>query len=124
MVVVNEESYIDRERRHTISDEVADTRSDESATQEVKDETEGKQGKWSIIRKKDRKKDEGMVDIVLSDMCEPWLQTAGFWKRSLSDPYTRMMNTSGISFRDHAGSMVCVDCQWCRILRRHETDKN
>jgi 21S rRNA (uridine2791-2'-O)-methyltransferase len=46
------------------------------------------------------------VDVVLSDMCEPWHQTSGFWKRSLSDPYRRMMNTSGNNFRDHAGSMV------------------
>ena len=49
-----------------------------------------------------------IVDVVLSDMSEPWAQTDGFWKRSLSDPYYRMMNTSGISFRDHAGSMVIV----------------
>ena len=48
----------------------------------------------------------GMVDVVLSDMSEPWEQTEGFWKRSLSDPYYRMMNVSGMSFRDHAGSMV------------------
>ncbi|KAL6714658.1 2' O-ribose methyltransferase [Lecanora helva] len=46
-----------------------------------------------------------IVDVVLSDMSEPWAQTDGFWKRSLSDPYYRMMNTSGMSFRDHAGSM-------------------
>lgn len=53
-----------------------------------------------------------MVDVVLSDMSEPWAQTEGFWKRSLSDPYYRMMNTSGMSFRDHAGSMVIrkFDC--------------
>jgi len=49
---------------------------------------------------------ERMVDVVLSDMSAPFDQTAGFWKRSLSDPYIRMMNTSGIPFRDHAGSMV------------------
>jgi len=48
-----------------------------------------------------------VVDVVLSDMSEPWAQTDGFWKRSLSDPYHRMMNTSGMPFRDHAGSMVC-----------------
>ncbi|OQD73225.1 hypothetical protein PENDEC_c016G03423 [Penicillium decumbens] len=48
---------------------------------------------------------ERTVDVVLSDMCEPWYQTSGFWKRSLSDPYRRMMNTSGNNFRDHAGSM-------------------
>lgn len=50
-----------------------------------------------------------LVDIVLSDMSEPWEQTTGFWKKSLSDPYYRMMNTSGLSFRDHAGSMVRPD---------------
>ena len=49
-----------------------------------------------------------MVDVVLSDMCEPWEQTSGFWKRSLSNPYFRMMNTSGLSFRDHADSMVRI----------------
>ncbi|PGG95686.1 21S rRNA (-2'-O)-methyltransferase [Blastomyces parvus] len=45
------------------------------------------------------------VDVVLSDMSAPWDQTTGFWKKSLSDPYHRMMNTSGMNFRDHAGSM-------------------
>ncbi|KAL8871562.1 MAG: hypothetical protein Q9174_002634 [Haloplaca sp. 1 TL-2023] len=49
--------------------------------------------------------EERLVDVVLSDMSAPWEQTNGFWKRSLSDPYYRMMNTSGINFRDHAGSM-------------------
>jgi 21S rRNA (uridine2791-2'-O)-methyltransferase len=49
---------------------------------------------------------ERTVDIVLSDMSAPWHQTSGFWKRSLSAPYNRMMNTSGVSFKDHAGSMV------------------
>ena len=49
------------------------------------------------------------VDVVLSDMSAPWEQTDGFWKRSLSDPYYRMMNTSGMSFRDHAGSMVRIN---------------
>lgn len=54
------------------------------------------------------KADNGLtVDVVLSDMSAPWEQTTGFWKRSLSDPYIRMMNTSGIPFKDHAGSMVC-----------------
>ena len=47
-----------------------------------------------------------VVNVVLSDMSEPWEQTAGFYKKSLSDPYFRMMNTSGNGFRDHAGSMV------------------
>ncbi|TAQ83692.1 hypothetical protein B7494_g7983 [Chlorociboria aeruginascens] len=58
---------------------------------------------------------EKMVDVVLSDMSAPWHQTTGFWKRSLSDPYIRMMNTSGINFKDHAGSMdLCAAAlQFC-----------
>lgn len=48
-----------------------------------------------------------VVDIVLSDMWAPWEQTTSVWKRSLSNPYFRMMNTTGINFKDHAGSMVC-----------------
>lgn len=54
----------------------------------------------------DDKTREMTVDVVLSDMSAPWYQTSGFWKRSLSNPYHRMMNTSGNTFRDHAGSMV------------------
>lgn len=54
------------------------------------------------------------VDVVLSDMSAPWGQTTGFWKRSLSDPYRRMMNTSGVSSRDHAGSMVCTSSKRLR----------
>nr|XP_036581635.1 rossmann-fold nad (+)-binding protein [Colletotrichum truncatum]KAF6790078.1 rossmann-fold nad (+)-binding protein [Colletotrichum truncatum] len=50
-------------------------------------------------------KDGRLVDIVLSDMSAPWDQTTGFGVNSLSNPYHRMMNTSGMAFRDHAGSM-------------------
>lgn len=56
-----------------------------------------------------------MVDVVLSDMSEPWAQTEGFWKRSLSDPYFRMMNTSGTNFRDHSGSMVMSKNDFLRL---------
>ncbi|KAG4419806.1 hypothetical protein IFR04_007025 [Cadophora malorum] len=56
-------------------------------------------------RKRSHGGTQRMVDVVLSDMSEPWPQTSGFWKRTLSDPYIRMMNTSGINFKDHAGSM-------------------
>jgi 21S rRNA (uridine2791-2'-O)-methyltransferase len=61
-----------------------------------------------VVRRTTRREVESgkMVDIVLSDMSAPWEQTTGFWKRSLSDPYIRMMNTSGITFKDHTGSMV------------------
>jgi 21S rRNA (uridine2791-2'-O)-methyltransferase len=66
-----------------------------------------------LTKKKAEEAKGRMVDVVLSDMCEPWEQTTGFYKRSLSDPYYRMMNTTGISFRDHAGSMVRV------VVRNH-----
>lgn len=50
-----------------------------------------------------------VVDVVLSDMSAPWEQTTGMWIKSVSNPYFRMMNTSGMPFRDHAGSMVRLD---------------
>ncbi|KAH6985614.1 FtsJ-like methyltransferase-domain-containing protein [Ilyonectria sp. MPI-CAGE-AT-0026] len=46
-----------------------------------------------------------LVDVVLSDMSAPWEQTSGFNVNTLSNPYHRLMNTSGNTFRDHAGSM-------------------
>lgn len=68
---------------------------------------------FTIDRKKGRKKIDAYpgrtVDVVLSDMCEPWPQVDGFWKRSLSNPHIRMMNTSGINFKDHTGSMVTLN---------------
>ena len=57
-----------------------------------------------------------MVDVVLSDMSAPRKLKPGFWKRSLAEPYCRMMNTSGMAFRDHAGSMVSI----LLILLLHE----
>lgn len=91
--VVDEESYIDMEKHA------------EEAEAAVDGNTEGgRQGSA-----------ERTVDIVLSDMSEPWPQTSGFWKRSLSNPY-RMMNTSGILFRDHAGSMVSSIFSFVKVL--------
>ncbi|KAF5569146.1 ribosomal RNA large subunit methyltransferase J [Fusarium phyllophilum] len=46
-----------------------------------------------------------IVDVVLSDMSAPWEQTTGFSVKTLSNPYHRLMNTSGNGFRDHVGSM-------------------
>lgn len=67
----------------------------------------GNEGANSKLSTKERDKQQGrVVDVVLSDMSEPWDQTTGFYKKSLSDPYFRLMNTSGIAFKDHAGSMV------------------
>ncbi|KAH0562267.1 hypothetical protein GP486_003040, partial [Trichoglossum hirsutum] len=69
-------------------------------------------GQWasakdsSRLSRRARDESQGkMVDVVLSDMSAPWPQNTNPWKRSLSVPYLRMMNTSGINFRDHAGSM-------------------
>lgn len=39
-------------------------------------------------------------------MSEPWPQTSGFTRNTLSRPYRRLMNTSGMPFRDHVGSMA------------------
>ncbi|KAK9475887.1 FtsJ-domain-containing protein [Lipomyces japonicus] len=47
----------------------------------------------------------GMVDVVLSDMSDPWYPNLLFWSRTLSEPYYRMANTSGNAYRDHAMSM-------------------
>ncbi|KAI2107665.1 2' O-ribose methyltransferase, partial [Ophidiomyces ophidiicola] len=81
--VENEVGYIDRERDASGS---ASERSVSNSTPHVLQGNEA-------------------VDVVLSDMSAPWQQITGFSKRSLSDPYHRMMNTSGIIIRDHARSM-------------------
>ena len=61
--------------------------------------------------------EEQCVDVVLSDMCEPWDLIEGRHKRSISNPYYRMMNTSGNAFRDHAGSMVCLPTtSWTPVI--------
>ncbi|KAK5687535.1 2' O-ribose methyltransferase [Elasticomyces elasticus] len=50
-----------------------------------------------------------VVNVVLSDMCEPWPLVTSTWVKSVSNPWRRMMNTSGMAFRDHAGSMdLCL----------------
>ncbi|KAK3897022.1 FtsJ-like methyltransferase-domain-containing protein, partial [Staphylotrichum tortipilum] len=83
-VVADRPSYIDLERMAAHESEA------ESAPKEAATKKENLQ----------------LVDVVLSDMSAPWPQTHGFSVNSLSNPYARMMNTSGIAFKDHAGSMV------------------
>ena len=56
----------------------------------------------------DGEHDDKCVDVVLSDMCEPWPILDGLFIKSKVNPYVRLMNTSGNAFRDHAGSMVCA----------------
>lgn len=72
---------------------------EEKAAQEAKEKEEKNLAKAEERRKK-------CVDVVLSDMSEPWSPDAGSAQKSLTNPYHRLMNTSGIAFKDHAGSMV------------------
>ncbi|KAI9675621.1 MAG: 2' O-ribose methyltransferase [Caeruleum heppii] len=88
--------YIDRERHASSA----------SSTPSSEALAECERGARKMTRKERDEASGKTVDVVLSDMSAPWPQTSGFWNRSLSMPYYRMMNTSGIAFRDHAGSMV------------------
>ena len=56
-----------------------------------------------------------VVDVLLSDMSEPWA-TDSIWRKHLSDPYYRMMNTSGMNFRDHAGSIVSLVAETSALI--------
>lgn len=85
----------------------------ESIGQPNKDGSGGPQPKLSL-QERDRRQGR-VVDVVLSDMSEPWDQITGFYKKSLSDPYFRLMNTSGIAFKDHAGSMVSLEATLRKI---------
>ncbi|KAH8727871.1 FtsJ-like methyltransferase-domain-containing protein [Phaeosphaeriaceae sp. PMI808] len=100
-----ERGYIDIERQALLDGVEIETLGKPRV--EDKDQTEVPETRLSL---KERDVRQGRaVDVVLSDMSEPWDQTAGFYKKSLSDPYFRMMNTSGNAFRDHAGSMdLCM----------------
>lgn len=93
-VVVDRPSYIDLER-HASASASAFASPDGDSSKAPKASDKARAGR--------------MVDVVLSDMSEPWPQTYGFWLNTLSNPYNRMMNTSGNAFRDHAGSMdLCL----------------
>lgn len=49
------------------------------------------------------------VNVVLSDMCEPWPLGVGQWASGVKQPYLRLMNVSGLRLRDHVHSMdLCV----------------
>ncbi|KAI0595390.1 FtsJ-like methyltransferase-domain-containing protein [Biscogniauxia sp. FL1348] len=78
-IVSERASYIDAERADSVEDHEAETAEHE----------------------------DKIVDVILSDMSEPWDQLTGFYVRTLSNPYnlSRMMNTSGNGFRDHVRSM-------------------
>ncbi|KAK3995747.1 FtsJ-like methyltransferase-domain-containing protein [Cladorrhinum sp. PSN332] len=102
-VVVERKSYIDLEREVVAEREHMHAAA-AAAAEEKEMEGNGEEGEPEDAEKK-RRKNLRMVDVVLSDMSEPWPQTHGFTINSLSNPYIRMMNTSGIAIKDHAGSM-------------------
>lgn len=77
----------------------AETTAEKKAAQAAKEKEEK-----NLAKAEERK--NKCVDVVLSDMSEPWFPDAGPSQKSLTNPYLRLMNTSGIAFKDHAGSMV------------------
>lgn len=92
-LVMDRPSYIEMERQASVhAPTVHGASSPEAHENDVENSSPGCRGGH-------------MVDVILSDMSEPWPQTYGFWLNTLSNPYHRMMNTSGNTFRDHAGSM-------------------
>lgn len=46
------------------------------------------------------------VDVILSDMYEPFPQVTGFWNNTTNNAYYRMANTSGLRIKDHVNSVV------------------
>ncbi|KAI9782668.1 MAG: 2' O-ribose methyltransferase [Peltula sp. TS41687] len=109
----SERGYIDLERHASLDENGSSSTTTTSAAGAAGAAAQAG-GVSSSSARANKKKDEEAataaggqrnVDVVLSDMSAPWEQTTGFWKRSLSEPYSRMMNTSGLAFRDHAGSM-------------------
>lgn len=95
-----ERGYIDLERAAHL-----DACEDDRTSEEPKD----REKKRKLVLKGRDEAQGRTVDVVLSDMSAPWDQTTGLWVKSISNPYNRMMNTSGIAFKDHAGSMVWLN---------------
>ncbi|KAK8153087.1 FtsJ-like methyltransferase-domain-containing protein [Phyllosticta citrichinensis] len=112
-----ERGYVDRERRARLMARGEDEGDGDGARHQQQQQHEaGNEGDAAKAKAKaaaaaaasQKAQDKAagrVVDVVLSDMCEPWELTSGFHKKSVTEPYFRMMNTSGIPFRDHAGSM-------------------
>lgn len=92
--------YLERESQEAASQEAENDEANEKAQQDEREHV------------------DKSVDVVLSDMSEPWDPLDGLYKRSISNPYYRLMNTSGHAFRDHAGSMVRSDTRGSSHRRR------
>ncbi|POS77001.1 ribosomal RNA large subunit methyltransferase J [Diaporthe helianthi] len=108
-------------RRDRVMEERQELEAASSAPERLHDDAEASQGSvvpdqpsyidqekqaTQDIRKATGAEEAGlkMVDVVISDMSEPWPQTSRFRIETLSNPY-RLMNASGIKFGDHARSM-------------------
>jgi 21S rRNA (uridine2791-2'-O)-methyltransferase len=101
-----EKGYIDIERHAHLEGVEIESIGQVDAEQDKKRKEAAEAAEAKLpLKQRDTRKGR-VVDVVLSDMSEPWDQVTGFHKKSLSDPYFRLMNTSGIAFKDHAGSMV------------------
>jgi len=112
-VVPNRPSYIDLERASAAEAEAVAGEREASGAREGGGRPRRGDGRMVDVRAialPEASRGRGEADlgqqVLLSDMSAPWPQTAGFSVKTLSNPYIRMMNTSGMSFRDHAGSMV------------------
>ena len=103
---VEEERGVIDVHRHASPENERSSETEGSQAERVVDAATPQNTEKALSRRQRDERDGRVVDVVLSDMCEPWEQTTGFWKKTISDPYFRMMNASGMKFRDHAGSMV------------------
>ncbi|AOA61570.1 2' O-ribose methyltransferase [Komagataella phaffii CBS 7435] len=56
-----------------------------------------------------KQKQQFPVDVVMSDMCEPFFQSSGFGSAITNKPFHRMANTTGMAFKDHLLSIDLCD---------------
>lgn len=49
------------------------------------------------------------LDVIVSDMYVPFIQTSGFHLTTTNSPYHRMANTTGVAIKDHAMSIDLCD---------------
>ncbi|CDR39997.1 CYFA0S04e01310g1_1 [Cyberlindnera fabianii] len=49
------------------------------------------------------------VDVILSDMYAPIIPPYRHWNNTTNSAYNRMLNTSGVAIKDHAGSIDLCD---------------
>lgn len=53
--------------------------------------------------------DKFPIDVIISDMYEPWPQSSGFWTNITNAAYNRMANTTGLAIKDHYQSIDLCD---------------